>query len=90
MLGKSKSVFRANFGPQSRTGCCWRRTFPVWSSEPHELLLAQDVHAACTAIPECDMFVYYPKGKSFSDKPRWGPSAILKTARDPNNATKLL
>ncbi len=45
----------------------------------------QDIAGACTAIPECDLFGYFPFGRSVSYDPsdfHWNASAVLKTARN--------
>ena len=52
--------------------------------------LAQDILTACNAIPECDLFVLFPLGKSLDGEARWETSAFLKTARDPDEKTKLM
>ena len=49
----------------------------------------QDIVAACDSIAECDLFVYFPLGKSLSNQPGWSTSAFLKTARNPYNRSKL-
>lgn len=50
---------------------------------------AQDVVAACDSIAECDLFVYFPLGKSLSNQPSWLTSAFLKTARNPSNTSQI-
>lgn len=51
---------------------------------------AKDITFACNSIPECDLFVYFPRGKSLNATPDFTTSAILKTARDPSNSSNLL
>ena len=47
-----------------------------------ECVLVQNIIAACNDIPECDLFCFFPLGKSSDNKTIiWGPSAVLKTAR---------
>ena len=45
--------------------------------------------SACDSIAECDLFVYFPLGKSLSNQPGWPTSAFLKTARNPFNSSQL-
>lgn len=47
---------------------------------------AQDIAAACADIAECDLFTFFPLGKSLDNSPHYDTSAFLKTAR--NSATR--
>ncbi len=60
-----------------------------YGSRPRSAL-AQDILTACNAIPECDLFVLFPLGKSLDGEARWETSAFLKTARDTHDPTKLM
>ncbi len=56
-----------------------------------ECVLVQNIAAACNDIPECDLFDFFPLGKSSLTKTIiWGPSGILKTARPAYDNSKLL
>ena len=50
----------------------------------------QDIAEACSELFECDAFVFYPFGKSFTEYQDLQTSAVLKTARNPNNTATLL
>lgn len=53
------------------------------------LCARQEIVAACNGIAECDLFVYFPLGKSLGNQPGWPTSAFLKTARNPANISQL-
>ena len=44
---------------------------------------------ACSAVPECDFLVYYPRGRSPRPNQADRPSGVLKTARALGNASRL-
>ena len=50
----------------------------------------QDIVEACNGLAECDLFVYNPLGRSLDDTRIWATSAFVKTARSPDNSSKLM